>query len=540
MVAPLSEEEKEKIRELYEETQSIEKVAEELDRSKSTVQKYTQDMRDDDATDFVASDQSSDFSQMGYGEFIKHFFEQFGIGTVKDDFVEMVANMAEARAEIPDEDQMKHMLQNHASGVGNANDAAMIAETYWKVGERFLRAKGMSQQPQAQPGQWQRPVANQAPQPGMTGGGQWRSGASQQQGFNQQPMAQQQSQPPAQQSGNMGAIAQILQQQQQMLETMMQSQSGGDDGRDRLAEEIAELKEELKSSNGNDESTSMVDELQELQEAKDTLEAIMGNDDDGDDEMGQHFMALQQELRALREEVDQGSNVEMSDFEALGDSNMAILGMMAQRDDVDPAQLASIADNLGEVESDPEVAEKKLERDIKRMEHEMQQEKWDNILGRLEDTAGQLLEPLLGELDSQNGQELPEQPRHAAQAEQRPRQQQPSEQQQDRQVQQQRSPARQMVEESSEPQNEEPEPEVHEAEGEVVEAEVVGSDAEEESEDESDGSDPEPDDPELMECPVEGCDATFDSEMGLRGHMNGHTEEEREQAYAAVAEDDNE
>lgn len=580
MPSPLTDEEIEEIQDDYAETGSIKQTAENVDRSIETVQKYTKSMREDDDDGeeqdrFVADSANRDLSDMSPGEFIQYFFEEFSMGSVKDDFISVVANTAEARGEVPDQETMKHMLQNSNSGIGNANDAALIAETYWRIAEPYLQQTARGQQ-QSGVGTWQAPQGqpNQQGQP-QQNQGQWHTaggmGGPRQGGAPQQPYQGQH--PP--QGGQMGGqqtpggegqmIAQILQQQQQMMETMMQQQSSNEPSETEvLREELRELRQEI---NDSDDSGGMMDDLKQLSEAQKMLESMTGGDGDENEAMEQMAMALQQEIRGLREEMTEDSGVDMNPLEmAGGDTNLGLLALLAQRDDADAGTLADIAKQMGQVESDPEVAEKKIEKEIKKMEREMEQEKWDKIIGGLEETLGgvlgsigggdgpgaaELLDQATGGGGSaqQNQQQATRQDARQTQevAEARPvehqnGQQTPGQEQTEPQSAQEQSTARRVLEERTDAGGEpDPTPQTTQPAEKATGRTDGGAAAEATVEQDVDvvpaeettpGDDPAaPEDAEesdsdpknssgLFVC--EECGEEFESEMGLRGHMNAH------------------
>ena len=556
MPPKLDEEKIDKILELYDDGESAGSIAQKVNVAKGTVQKYVERHRgDDDTSDNTSSNGSGSGSvvemagtdgnlvdltneelmDMSEGEFIRSFFTEFSDMGVKDSFVEMIANQAQIRQQIPDEDQLSQRLQAHNSGVGNANDANGIAELYWALAQRYLRARGLNpaggqgggmmgmgggvggsgdwvSAPNGQPQQ------NNQQNGSSTDDGDWVStGPSPgiQQGGGQPGQQPGQPQPGQQQNGQMAQFAQMMQQMQQQQQAMMEKvmQQQQQDEKDALEKKIERLEGELTDSG----SDSPADSLQEFVELKETLDQI--NDDGGSDEqMEQIVGTLSQQLQAIQQEIrEDDSGAEMGQLMANSDGQFGMLAALAQSGDVDAKEMVQLAQQLGEVETDPGVAEKKYEKEIEEMKVEAEQEKWESIMNGVEQLAGTASEALAaaaggGGDDSQQAEpevQTAEPEVEAAQTTEQPSQ----------------SPAQELVQQATggdEPESE-PEPEQEEitpdsTQEEVVEPDVVDEETAPEPETEVE-PDPEPakaDGGEIVSCP--GCGKEFEEEQQVRGH----------------------
>lgn len=414
MPEKLDEGEVQEILDAYDRTGTFRGAAEETGYSDKTVRKYVNRHVDEDD----AGDESEDTSvvamtsgddglvdlkdeelmELDPAEFIETFFSEFDGMGVKDSFVQMVANQARLRQEIPDEDQMAQRIQSHNSGVGNANDANGIAELYWAIAKRYLRARGLasgagmgsgsmqvSPQMASSGGNWVGTGPSPQPQQqntssGNDNGGDWVSAGP---GPTQQ--ATQQQQPP-QQSGDMGQMAmmfrQMMNQQQQMMQEMMQKQEQSE--KDTLRREIDELKSELSSDDSG--SGGVTESMKEVMELREMLDKFEGRNDDG--QMEDVVGVLQQQLSSLERQIQDGNqSADLTQALSQGDSQFGLLAALAQSGDVDPTEMVELAQNLGEVETHPEVAEKKYEKEIEKMRVDAEREKWDSILNGAEQLA---------------------------------------------------------------------------------------------------------------------------------------------------------
>jgi hypothetical protein len=351
---------------------------------------------------------------------------------------------------------------------------------------------------------------------------------------NQQQQGGQAGQPHQQQNGQMAQFAQMMQQMQQqqqaMMEKMMQAQQ--DSESDRLKEELAELKSELRSDDGGG---SMTDEIKEVVELKELLDNL-GGDDDQRGQTEEVVGALQQQIQALRQEVAQSDDgAQMGELMTQTDSQFGLLAALAQSGNVDTSEVAELAQQLGQVESDPAVAEKKYEKEIEEMKMNAEKEKWESIINGAEDVVQNAFS-VLGGADGGGGDDSQQRDARAESAEttvgsqQTQQPQTATESRGEQSATNQQSPAQQIVQ-----QNAASEPE--EAEPEIVEAEEPDADPELEN-----GTSPKPDDLEPTDEPAQeveeeepptpdgggvncpGCGKGFDNERQLRGHK-GHCDE---------------
>lgn len=381
MPEKLDDEKIQSVLDTYDRVGTYKETAEKTGVSKSTVEKYVKRERkkqveeeeaaaesgDDSASSFIEMSDGSDrlvdltdeeLMNMRESEFIRTFFREFDDMGVRDSFAEMIANQAQIRGQIPDEDQMSQRLQSHNSGVGNANDANAIAELYWALAQRYLNARGLASGGRGAGGQ----MAT-APGAGSFGGGDWvgapdggraRGGqrGQQQAGDGEwvdtnpgQPGGQQ---PPGgqprggQQGGGMEQMfQQVMAQQQQMMRQMMEQQQ--QDENDELRAEIERLREQVDSDDGGGDK--MTDSLRELMELREMLDKLEG--DSGDERMEQVVGTLQQQLSALQQEIRDGnSSANVAEMMSGGDSQMGMLMALAQNGDMDPEEIIPLAQQL--------------------------------------------------------------------------------------------------------------------------------------------------------------------------------------------------
>jgi len=416
----LEEAEVQEILDAYEREQSYSGAAEHTGYSKSTVKKYverhssdevdTEDDGSDTVIDLPGDDRGlvdltdEELMDMDPADFVETFFSEFDDMGVRDSFIQMISNQAKLRRQIPDEDQMAQRIQSHNSGVGNANDANAIAELYWGIAQRYLRARGLSPGGGVAAGA---PMGMNASGPG--GSGDWVStpiGFGQQQAqtqadgggdggdwvsadhpnAGQQPGQHPPQQQPNQQSGEMGQMAmmmrQMMTQQQQMMQEMMEKQEQSE--KESLRREIDELKSEL--SGGAEDSGGVTESMKEVMELREMLDKFEGRNNDS--QMEDVVGVLQQQLSSLERQVKDGNKTaDLSQAISQGDSQFGLLAALAQSGDVDPGEMVELAQNLGEVETHPEVAEKKYEKEIEKMRVDAEREKWDSILNGAEQLA---------------------------------------------------------------------------------------------------------------------------------------------------------
>jgi hypothetical protein len=337
---------------------------------------------------------------------------------------------------------------------------------------------------------------------------------------NQQPQG---GQPQNQQMTQFAQMMRQMQQQQQaMMEQVMQQQQN--DEKDALEKKIERLESQLDGG-----SESAADSLQEFVELKETLDKI--NDDDSNEQMEQVVGTLQQQLQAIQQQIAQDDDSpEMGQMMAQSDGQMGAILALAQSGDVDTSEIVEVAQKLGEVETDPNVAEKKYEKEIEEMKVEAEQEKWESIMQGVEqltETAGETIGGMvLGGGESEQADETQQEARPEVEATAAEPEVESESEPDDT------SPAQQIVESVDEAADPEPEQEgvtpdtgddVIEAEGEVVE---------EDDPEPASGAEPEPETTDAPEADAEpepakadgggaacpGCGKQFETEQQVNGH----------------------
>lgn len=389
MVNRLSEEEIDDIIDEYQDLGNVEKVADKLGHSDKTVRKYVNEWKEEREPE-EAVEEEGGFLEPGdsggqfgknpavqasedFEEFLRELDDEMGFG-FKDRFVRMKVLEVKRSGELPNPGTLANDLSQYPSGVSNNSEIEWIANLYaqW-IGQRSQES---SESPAVSaPGV---PVQGQQ-QGGGKPGNQHGSGIPVQQQANQYSGPQQQwngqgaqGGPP---QGQQGQMAMMM----EMMEQMNQNQQSQEV--EELKREIRELKEQQNGGGGN---RSLSDELQELAEAKQTMEAIAGGGDDGaqTEEIVQHF---QQQLQQLQQQISQSDSSGGPDLTQL-DEGAAVLSLLAQQG-ADPDTLATLAEKVGNVDSEPEVAKKKVEKQMKEMELEQQGEKWEAIMEGLSEAA---------------------------------------------------------------------------------------------------------------------------------------------------------
>jgi len=400
-------------------------------------------------------------------------------------------------------DALRDVVEMRESILKDPNELYRMAhkwlETDKETTEHFVRSlyphlnpdDGRGSEPEPMFGQ---PQQNQQPQfqPGF-----------QQQQQNQQQQNQPQFAPPGRQQpgggqgqNQMGMMMQMFRQQMEQQQQLLEQLAS-----DETTSETEELRRELRELKSEQNEQSAFDQMKELLE----LQKMMEPDDDGGGEaeqMQQFVTALQREIAELRDEVQDGGGMDMDpSILASGDSNLGTIALLAQQSDMDAEAIQSLAAQATSVESDPNVAEKKFEKEIKELEMEASEKKWDSILGAVEDSAESIL-ALAGQAASGGdggGGGLVEQPTEERRAEV---ERQMNGNQQDRPT---VSPAQQRVEEEMDPT------------GEVV---VVDEDQEELDDfPETDDTDAAEEEELPVVCP--GCGGEFETEQAFYGHKSG-------------------
>jgi hypothetical protein len=375
MSNPLNQDEVDEIIETYAEFEKIKDTAEEVDRSQDTVRKYVDQaiededprlpeiqrrMRKENAEDlsdkqpgdtpFGTENETyliEDYSGMSPGDFIKEFFEDFEVG-VKGTWVEIQARRADRRQLLPTKDSLKKDLLSMKSGISkNAiMEAQYIVEEYWAEAQRFLRQTGFE--------------AEGTPYStgGVAGGPGPHGQPPVEGGFGQNFVGQ----GGGQQVGRMG-------------------QAGGQTIA-ALQQQLNQIQKQLNSGQGqvgdDSNSTDTLGKLRELQEEKKILEELSGGDERLD--------TIEQQIASLRQQVMQdpggGQSLPPAEGENLEDR---LIAMAAENPNVSFDDVFDVIDRRESQSQDPEVLEKKHEKQIKEMELEATQQRQEKIAGTLED-----------------------------------------------------------------------------------------------------------------------------------------------------------
>lgn len=331
-----------------------------------------------------------------------------------------------------------------------------------------------------------------------------------QQNQQQQPPSQQQFTPPGQSQasqqgqGQMAMMMRMFQQHMEQQQQLMEELVSDDGGSSEESDALREIKEELRSQQTEKTAFEQMKELLELQEMMEPDEDDGGRDAEAE-QMQQFVTALQREIAELRDEVQDDGGFDMDpSILASGDSNLGTIALLAQQSDMDAEAIQSLAAQATSVESDPNVAEKKFEKEIKELEMEASEKKWDSILGAVEDSAESILALAGQAAGGDGGGGVIEQPTEERKAE--VERQMNGDQTDEPTV----SPAQQRVEEEIDPSGEVVMVDEEELD-EFPEVEEV------DATDEQDGGD-EPDHPPVV-CP--GCGAEFETEQAFYGHKSG-------------------
>lgn len=304
-----------------------------------------------------------DYSNTKPGEFIKLFFDEFEVG-VKSKFVQMQARRADRRGEVPNEEKMLADLKDMSSGVKNDTEARYIAEEYWAEAENFLAETdhhatewGVDESSgQAGNGDFVSPGQNgggqgswvQVPGQGMMYG-TFMDGPNGQKVF--QPM-----QPPGGQQG-----------QGQMM--------GGQQNQNQEVEVIREELKRLREDMRDNEDNGLANELRRFKEIQAMMEDLSGDSAGGENQ--QAINVLRQELRGLREEVSGGGDKAEPE-----NPQQAMFQRLMSDESVSTDKLLEYAEKL-EGNTDPEVRQKEIERDLELRKMEQKREQTENIVSSL-------------------------------------------------------------------------------------------------------------------------------------------------------------
>jgi hypothetical protein len=446
MPQQLSDKQQQEIWDAYQKEGSINKAADVVDHSKATVRKYVNKFKeaeedDDDYEDTEDDTAKLDFGQIGMpdaqaemgvdlnglepGEFIEWYFTE-DLGEIDVEGIGLFARRCNSKRAVPTERQMAELLDRMPSKVGNNLQIDWIAEDYWGRAVEYIATK-TGAEPQAvrnkansQNLAWMRvPKRNRSQYAGSPNNGQGGIGTVGQQNQQQQqgrgvgtppggtqPEDSRMGQPPQgnQYNGGQqgGGQAQIMQQmveemrreRQEMMQMMKESMAGG-------------------QSRGGEEK-GLSDQLQEIAQIQETLDSFNGDDE----QIQQVASALQQEIQQIRAQVENGSGGGTPD-----DPINAAMANLAQREDVDPEVLASIATSA-QAESSPEVQKKKMDMEIEKMKHERREQMMDKFMDGLEDIASNAsgLAELASGVSSEPEPQVPQEP----EPEPKPREETPS------------------------------------------------------------------------------------------------------------------
>lgn len=320
-----------------------------------------------------------DYSDLSPGDFISMFFNEFEVG-IKSKFVRMQSRRASRRGELPNEEKMLADLKDMASGVKNDTEARYIAEEYWAEAETYLAETDY------QATEWGNESSGDSagggdfvgPNNGDDGDGQWLQVPGQGmmygkmvQGPNGQQVFQP-MQPPGQMGQQMGMMGGggFAQQQNNNAEV------------EAIREEMRSLREEMSSKSDN----GIADELQRFKTIKGMMEEL--TDDKKQAGASDEVKVLQQELQRLRQEMTQSSqNVEPENPQE------AMFKRLMSDESVSTEKLLQYADKL-EGNTDPEIRQKEIERDLEMEKMKQKRERTENIVNSLGDVVDRFGESL--------------------------------------------------------------------------------------------------------------------------------------------------
>jgi hypothetical protein len=530
----------------------------------------------------VERDKGVDFGAMRPGEFIGWFFEE-DLDEMSVNNLDLLIRKCNTQSAIPTESQMMEILRETSSGISNATEIKWIAEDYWAHGRKYASRKlGVSESEIVRKvnesgGNWVRIVNN--PSSGRSRGlqsggtvsfdGRERREQEDNRGGGNGFVSVQESRNGRDNHGGRGSgdsvveipsdggrqdrhgrangggssgqdvqTQQVLQQQMEMMKQMQQQHR----------EEMRSMREDMMTSQranhgGNQTAQggdNLVSQLREMAQAKETMEMLVGDDGNGSGEVDQMVTALQHELRQLADKIesDDTPNIDMGS----ASSEAALVSALAQREDIDGSVISHVVENISSVESDPDVKEKELEKDMKQMELKQKHEFWGNALDGVSDTVEGVLD-MFADGDSPVEQLAAAQSNgHADQQTQQPQGGQAGSHagygegagvRTDQSPQgEQRSPAQRMIERSRQEADQEANQEVTEESHARVKTEAHDVEDQQQPDrqpelepaDQPERSEPyeqESGDDDEFVC--EECGESFPTEMGLRGHMNKHS-----------------
>lgn len=355
-----------------------------------------------------------DFQEMSPGDFVKWFFDQDGFG-VASSFVNRLSSRCDVRGALPNQNEMVNTIIEGNSRISNSFDAKMIAETYADALERYRDANGMGRHSRGETrtvgGEWvgtDGGAGSGGDRPAS--GGEWTD-VSGGRGGQQPPREEQRQRGRGRRDGRgsgrgggrgttRGATGDQRDRGRGRRDTRRGDGGGSVGVNDKVAEALNEIREtqaelaqavkQQQRSNGrHDAPTSLAEQANEIAEARDALEKVIGDQSGGPSE---EVRDLRDELRdvhrKLEREAEGGDTVDVD-----GGGDVAALAQMAAQGDIDTETLSVLADSMGV--TDPDV--KKAEYDYKATQEKLRQreELFDSLFENLGDGAGNLVSAFL-------------------------------------------------------------------------------------------------------------------------------------------------
>lgn len=361
MTNKLSEDKIEEILDTWEEMDkpSYLAVSKEVDVHRDTVKRYVEKEYGDseDLPDDVGSspglensdeDDEKVFKQPGERmaeDFIQYFEklnEDGGFG-IKEKAIKMMAGEVKTHNQLPSPSDVSAFLESADSGVSNSQELMWISRQYGAWVQQY-RTKHAHAQP---------------------GGGMGMGGGGMMGGQGQSAFGQGQGQ-----GGMMGGAP---------GQPMMGGAAGGNPNQammmiiQQMQQQMQELRQDLNQSSGEDSGDMLEEKTQEFLEAK--IDQLIDADSTAEQE------AVVKELRSLRSEMQQSPERHSAQ---LGDDWRSDLITLAQQGEIDMQEAKDILQEVGEIETDPRVLEKKHEKEIKEMELKQKTERDEKIGGMLE------------------------------------------------------------------------------------------------------------------------------------------------------------
>lgn len=397
MPKELGEDDIEEILDEFAECDTLTEVEDELDYHYNTIRKYVKEAYeegDDRASHYGKMEQEEepeewegagpgespfgkedevdlerDYAGLSPGEFIEEFFEDFEVG-VKKKWVRIQARRADRRDMIPTKDSLKKDILRMKSGINQSAhvEADYIAEEYWAEAQEYLNMTG-----------------RQADQVSMSG----RHQGQQQQGYGQgQPMQQ----------GGQGFVSPGMgQQQQPQMDPQMQMMQ-------MMMEQMKEMNKELQKVRQQPERTrddvDTLGRLKELREEKEILEDLSG----GDEQLEQ----VQRQIQQLQQQAIE-DNAAQAPMARGGDTSLEdrLLDLAMNSPDVSPREVIDVIEERQAAMQDPEILDKELERDIREMELEQKQERYERFGDLAETIASRVGEGIGAQITNGGGDAEP-------------------------------------------------------------------------------------------------------------------------------------